>query len=293
MKRFLIVGGNGQLAQALHASAPAEFECILATREEVDITDADSVRAAIERYRAEAVINGAAYNLVDAAEGEGMPAAVAINVRGVACLAHACRDSGIPLVHFSTDFVFDGRKRSPYTEEDPTGPLSTYGATKLAGENIALASAERNMVVRVCRLFGPTAVPVAGANRKPAGSFPLLMLKLGRERESLRIVSDQLGAPTYTPDLAAGVWQLLSAGATGLYQISNGGEVSFDDYAREVFRLQGVSCRVESVTSEEFGAAARRPKYSVMSNDKAIAAGMTPLRDWRDALGEFLENVKN
>jgi len=289
MKRFLIAGGNGQLAQALHLSVPPEFECTLATREVVDITDAAAVRAALGRHQPAAVINGAAYNLVDAAEGDGMAAAVAINVHGVATLTHACRDAGIPLVHFSTDFVFDGRKLMPYVEEDATGPISTYGATKLAGENIALLGSDRNLVIRVCRLFGPAVEPAAGSNRKPAGNFPLLMIRLGRERESLRVVSDQIGTPSYTPDLARGVWQLLQAGATGLFQVSNEGEVSFDDYAREVFRQAGVSCQVESVTSAEYAAPARRPAYSVMSNRKAIAAGMLPLRDWREALGEFLE----
>jgi dTDP-4-dehydrorhamnose reductase len=159
-------------------------------------------------------------------------------------------------VHFSTDYVFDGRKSSPYTEEDAPGPLGVYAASKLAGENLALAAHERNFAIRVCRLYGP----VGDVTQKPGGNFPLLMLKLGRERESLRVVNDQIGTPTYTPDLARAVWQLVQSTSGGLFQLSNAGEVAFDEYARAVLEFKNVACRIEPVSTEEYGAAARRPE---------------------------------
>jgi len=285
-QRVLITGANGQLSRALLNTAPSATQCFGVARGELDITDEAAVSAVMARLRPDLVINGAAYNLVDKAESDGMQEALNINALGVARLSRACRDAEIPLVHFSTDFVFDGDKRTPYTEEDKPGPLGVYAASKLAGENIALAGSLRNFAIRVSRLYGP--LQVGGATQKPAGNFPLLMLKLGREREFVRVVNDQVGVPTYTPDLAPAVWQLLSCAEGGLFQLSNAGEIAFDEYAREVFRLSGSHCAVESVTSEEYAAPARRPLYSTLSNAKAHAAGVTPLRDWREALAEFI-----
>ncbi len=290
--RALIVGGQGALAGALNRAAPASVLCQSASRAELDICDGAAVRAFLKTSKPNVVLNGAAYNAVDRAQGEGAADAIAINATGVANLALACRDLQIPLVHFSSDFVFDGRKTTPYLETDATGPLSIYGASKLCGENIALTTAPRNLAIRVCRLFGPTIEDGSGSARKPGGNFPLLMLRLARERGSVKIVDDQIGSPSYTPDVAAGVWQLLEQGATGLFQLSNAGEVSFADYASEIFQIAGVPCSIERVSSADYGAPAARPLYSTLSNDKATAAGAAPLRHWRDALEEFLADVR-
>ena len=286
--RALIVGGQGALAQALKNAAPATVECQSATRADLDICDAASVRAYLESSRPEVVFNGAAYNAVDRAQNEGAADAIAINAIGVANLAVACRDLAIPLVHFSSDFVFDGRKTAPYLETDAANPLSIYGASKLCGENIALTTAPRNLAIRVCRLFGPTTEDGSGSARKPGGNFPLLMLRLARERGIVKVVDDQIGSPSYTPDVARAVWQLLQNEARGLFQLSNAGETSFADYAAEIFRIANVNCPVERVSSADYNAPAARPAYSTMSNSKAIAAGITPLRHWRTALQEFL-----
>ena len=287
-KRVLVTGARGQLARSLMKTAPAGTECIGVTRTEIDITDGSAVNEIIARISPDLVINGAAYNLVDKAESDGMQDALNINALGVARLSRACREANIPLVHFSTDFVFDGEKRTPYTEDDKTAPLGVYGASKLAGENIALAGSPRNFAIRVCRLYGPTESDGAGSPQKPSGNFALLMLRLARERGKVRVVNDQIGTPTYTPDLAAAVWQLLACSNGGLFQLSNIGEVAFDEYAREIFRIAGVECEVESISSEEYAAPARRPLYSTLSNEKANAAGVAPLRHWRDALSEFI-----
>jgi len=289
-KKILVVGANGQLAQSLIQAAPPEIECVALSRKELDISDENAVGRIIETLQPDCVFNGAAYNLVDKAEAEGARDALEINALAVANLARACRKGSTPFVHFSTDYVFDGKGSTPYSEADATRPQGIYAASKLAGENIALAASEKNYAIRVCRLFGPTQADGAGSLKKPSGNFPLLMLRLGRERDSLKVVGDQIGTPSYTPDLARGVWQLVEKSAGGLFHLSNAGEVSFADYAREIFKIADVSCEVISITSEEYGAATRRPEYSVLSNAKAHGVGVTPLRDWKEALREFLQN---
>ena len=176
-------------------------------------------------------------------------------------------------------------------ETDATNPLGIYAASKLAGENIAIAASPQNFAIRVCRLFGPSHADGAGSSKKPSGNFPLLMLRLAQTRDSVKVVSDQIGAPTYTPDLARAVWQLIQKSDGGLFHLSNAGEVSFADYARAIFEIAGVNCEVVSVTSSEYGAAARRPEYSTLSNAKAHNVGVEPLRNWKDALREFLETA--
>lgn len=290
-KRALIVGAGGQLAQALIAAAPPETECIGRTRLQLDLCDGEAIKHALRETRPALVVNGAAYNQVDLAEAAGMEAAFRTNALGVGRLAYACREADTPLLHFSTDLVFDGGKLAPYTEDDEPRPQGVYAASKLAGEHLALAASPRNLVVRVCRLFGPPAGPEQGSAAKPSGNFPLLMLRLARERGRVRVVNDQIGSPTYTPDLAGAVWALTQCGDGGLFHLSSAGSVSFADYAREIFRVSGVPCEVEAVSSADYGAAARRPLYSVLDNSKAHAAGVTPLRDWQEALEECLTTL--
>lgn len=290
--RVLITGARGSLARALQKAAPEDVEIFPFTRAELDIAEAQAVETALQNTRPDLVINGAAYNLVDKAESEGMSDALRVNALGVAVLARACRENDIPLVHFSTDYVFDGEKRAPYTEEDKTQPLGVYAASKLAGENITLAGSPRNFAIRVCRLFGPVESSDGALGSKPVGNFPLTMLHLAQTRPFVRVVNDQIGTPTYTPDLAHATWQLLQKGDGGLFQLSNDGEVAFDEYAREIFRVAGVKCEVKAVSSQEYGAPARRPLYSTMSNQKAQKIGVPPLRDWRAALVEWMEQLQ-
>jgi dTDP-4-dehydrorhamnose reductase len=283
--KVLITGARGQLAGALATIAPAGTEVVALERAQLDICDEAAVQSALETHRPDMVLNPAAYNLVDKAEGEGKRTALEVNALGPAVLASACRQAGIPLVHFSTDFVLDGRSDKPYSEEDKTVPLGVYGASKLCGENVVLAASPGNSAIRVCRLFGP----VSGETQKPGGNFPLLMLKLARERGKVRVVNDQIGSPTYTPDLARAIWQLLATADGGLFHLSNAGEVSFADYAQEIFDIAGVKCEIERVSTAAYGAPAARPLYSTLSNAKAHAVGVTPLRHYHEALEEFLK----
>lgn len=283
--QVLIVGAEGQLARALAASVPEWAVCIGRSRRELDIVNIKAIAETLRQIKPAWVINGAAYNNVDRAEGEGRQEAMRVNLLGARNLALVCRKAGLPLVHFSTDLVFDGQKHTPYTEADPANPLSVYGVSKLMGEQRVLAFAARNFVIRVARLFGAETNPA-----KVSGNFPALMRRLSQERGQVRVVNDQIGTPTYLPDLAEAVWSLMRLSSGGLYQITNAGEVSFAEYARAVFRLAGVDCPVEAVTSEEYGAAARRPLYSVMSSEKAHRAGIAPLQHWSEALAEFLKS---
>lgn len=285
-QKVMVVGAGGNLARALIAAAPRDAEVVALDHAGLDVTDEDAVAAALRTHAPDIVLNGAAYNLVDKAEGEGSEAALYLNTLAPSRLAKSCEAREVPLVHFSTDFVFDGTKRTPYIETDAAIPVSVYGRTKLMGENLVSVVSPRHYIIRVCRLFGP--VPPDKATQKPSGNFPLLMLNLAKERDRVRVVNDQIGSPSYTPDLARAVWQLVENGEGGLYHLSNAGEVSFADYARAIFEIAGVGCEVEDVTSEAYGAPARRPLYSTMSNAKAETAGVTPLRHWRAALGEFL-----
>lgn len=287
--KVLLTGANGQLANAIKASAPESVEVIALTRRALDICDADAVRRSVTRFNPDCVINGAAYNLVDKAETDGTADAFQTNAIGVAHLARSCKENVIPLVHFSSDFVFDGKKRSPYVETDIATPISVYGASKLAGENVALSASDANFVIRVSRLFGPIELKENSAGQKPTGNFPLTMLKLAASHSQLRIVNDQVGSPSYTTDLARAIWQLLEKGNGGLFHLSNSGEVAFDEYARAIFEIADVDCEVIGISSAEYNAPAKRPLYSTLSNAKIQNLGIAPLRSWRKALEDYLQ----
>jgi len=288
--KVLLTGADGQLANAIKCNAPGNCEIIALGRNELDICDGAAVSKVLLAHHPDCVINGAAYNLVDKAETDGAADAFAINAIGVAHLARACRDIEIPLVHFSTDFVFDGQKNTPYTETDSTKPISVYGASKLAGENITLSSSDMNYAIRVSRLFGPIKIKENSAGQKPTGNFPLTMLKLAASHSQIRVVDDQIGTPSYTPDLAKVLWQLLEKSNGGLFHLSNGGEVAFDEYARAIFEIAGIDCQVQGISSKEYNAPAKRPRYSTLSNQKIYQLGITPLRNWRQALADYLQN---
>lgn len=281
-----MTGRNGNLSRALRNCAPKGSEVLALSRAELDITDAANVARALDHGDPSVVFNTAAYNLVDRAEFDPSSAFHA-NELGPTVLAHECAKRGIAMIHFSTELVFDGAKRTPYTEADTPRPLSVYGASKLAGENAVLAASPRNVVARLGRMFGP----VEGEGR-PVGNFPLLMIKLARAIGKVRVVNDQVGSPSYAPDMADAVWQLTANTDGGLFQLSNAGEVSVEAYARAVFEIMDIDCEVEAVPSAEYGAPAIRPAYSTMSNEKAYRLGVTPLRHWRSALEEFLGTIK-
>ncbi len=247
---------------------------------ELDITDPAAVDAYFERTRPEAAINCAAWTDVDGAESHP-DAARAVNGTGACALAEAAARYDTALLHISTDYVFTGQapldaagQPRPYVESDPTGPLSVYGRTKLEGEQLVLGASPRHTVVRSAWLFG-----VNGRN------FPDTMLRLAGERDSVQVVDDQIGSPTWTGHLAPALLGLLEREVRGLVHLTGAGAVSWNGFAKEIFRQAEMDCRVETATSAEMARPAPRPAFSVLASERA---DVLPMPDWRDGLAGYL-----
>jgi dTDP-4-dehydrorhamnose reductase len=281
-ERYVVIGATGQLGSDLVRTFDRSGELTPLSTRDVDIRDAAATRSLLEALRPTCVLNTAAYNFVDRAEEDGR-SAFALNAEAVGTLAEACQSLGARLVHFSTDYVFDGAKRTPYLETDPTRPLSVYGESKLAGERLALERCERAVVFRVCGLFG-----LAGAQGKGKGNFVETMLRFAREGRPLRVVSDQVLCPSYTRDLARKVWAVLPNVAHPVYHLTNAGQTSWYDFARQSLALAGVTADLSPVTAAEYGAKARRPAYSVLAHANLAALGEDDLRPWDDALRAYV-----
>ncbi len=258
----------------------AGHEPILVDLPELDITDAPAVKAFFAAEQVEAIVNCAAWTDVDGAE-ERRDAAYAVNATGAGNLARASTETGAPMLHISTDYVFDGtapldadgRPRA-YVESDPTGPRSVYGQTKLEGERQVLEASPGHTVVRTAWLYG-----VAGKN------FVETMLRLASEREAVQVVTDQIGSPTWSGHLAAAVLGLLERQVSGLVHLTGSGNVSWNGFAREIFRQAEVSCRVEPATSEQMARPAPRPAWSALQSERDDVLPMPP---WQDGLAGYL-----
>jgi dTDP-4-dehydrorhamnose reductase len=281
-ERYVVIGATGQLGSDLVRTFDRPGELTPLSTRDVDILDPAATRSTLETLRPTCVLNTAAYNLVDRAEEDGR-SAFALNAEAVGSLADVCQSIGARLVHFSTDYVFDGAKRTPYLETDPPRPLSVYGESKLAGERLALERCERAVVFRVCGLFG-----LAGFLGKGKGNFVETMLRVGREGRPLRVVSDQVLCPSYTLDLARKVWAVLPKATHPVYHLTNAGQTSWYDFARRSLELAGVAADLTPVTAAEYGARARRPAYSVLAHANLAALGEDDLRPWDQALVAYV-----
>lgn len=287
--RLLITGAGGQLGHDLlrlatggpgTARPPQAREVTALTRAEFDITDADRVEATVGEWAAAApadravVINAAAYTAVDAAEDD-TERAYAVNATGPANLARSCARHGAGLVQVSTDYVFAGDGHTPYEVTDATAPASVYGASKLAGEQATRQLCPRSWVVRTAWLYGG-----AGPN------FVKTIARLERERETIDVVDDQRGSPTWSADLAAGLLALAgSAVEPGIYHCTNSGETTWYGLARAIFAELGADPeRVRPTTSDRFPRPAPRPAYSVLSPSAWLRAGLPPMPPWRQSL---------
>jgi dTDP-4-dehydrorhamnose reductase len=276
-RRVLVTGATGMLGSDLApALASAGDEVFARPKSDLDVTDSAQVDHALRELHPDVVVNCAAFTKVDACETD--PSAFEVNGQAVGFLAAACGRVGARLVQVSTDFVFDGEKRSPYVEDDPTGPASAYGRSKRDGEQEALRL-PGNLVVRASWLFGRS-----GWNFVEA---ILRQVESGRER--LSVVTDQVGRPTATTDLSEAVVALLDAGATGVYHFANRGVVSWNEFAREILWLTGhASVPVDPTTAEALGRPAPRPAYSVLDTGKYERLTGRPIRHFRDPLAEYL-----
>lgn len=275
--RFLITGASGMLGRDLQV-ALAGREVTALSRSELDITDHVAVREAVADH--DVVINAAAYTKVDDAESHERDAAM-VNAVGAGHIAQATAEEGALLVQLSTDYVFDGTATSPYDEEAPTRPASAYGRTKADGERRALdANPEGTFIVRTAWLYG-----------EHGPNFARTMLALGSERPEVSVVTDQLGQPTWTMDLARQIVTLIDSDApVGIYHGTAGGEASWFDFAREVFALGGLDPeKVKPTDSTAFVRPAPRPAYSVLGHTAWSEAGLAPMRDWREALRDAFD----
>jgi dTDP-4-dehydrorhamnose reductase len=272
MVRYLIIGAGGMLGHDL-AAALAGRDVVALARADLDITDLESVRAATRGT--DVVINAAAYTRVDDAESEET-AAFAINATGAGNVALAAAESGAILVHYSTDYVFDGTATTPYPEDHPTHPVTAYGRTKAAGERLVLERGpERTFLLRTAYLYG-----------EHGPNFTKTMLRLAADNETVSVVTDQVGQPTWTADVAEQTLALLDADtAPGVYHATNSGSASWFEFARAIFETAGLdSERVLPTDSEHYVQRAPRPKYSVLGHHAWTTAGLAEPRDWREAL---------
>ena len=277
MTRYLITGAAGMLGRDLQA-ALAGRDVTAVDRRELDITDQAAVQAQVVGY--DVVINAAAYTLVDDAE-TNEDAAYVINATGPRNLARAAAATGAKLVQISTDYVFDGSATAPYVENTEINPISAYGRTKAAGEAFVLQEHPAgSYIVRTAWLYG-----------RHGPNFPKTMLKLAAARDTLSVVDDQVGQPTWTADLAAQIVTLLDSDApAGIYHGTSSGVTSWFGFAQAVFDTVGLDPeRVTPTDSSQFVRPAPRPSYSVLGHDAWAAAGLAPIRDWREALAAAAE----
>lgn len=283
--KVLVTGCQGQVGLALYATMPPIHTGLWCAREHFDLGDRQSMRAALQREQPDLVINAAAYTKVDQAERERAEAA-AINGVAVAALAELCAEFRAKLVHFSTDFVFDGMQSHPYTTLAPTNPLNAYGESKLAGERAALAGAH-NLVIRTSWVYA-----AQGRN------FVRTMLGLMASRDELSVVCDQVGTPTHARSLARATWDLIEANASGLHHFTDAGTASWYDFAVAIqdeaaaLGLLNNSTRVVPIPAADFPTAARRPAYSVLDKSVTWAVLKAPPRHWRHELRTMLELLK-
>jgi dTDP-4-dehydrorhamnose reductase len=279
--KLLVTGAAGMLGHdVLRVGEHAGHELIAIDLPELDITDAAAVETLFERERPEGCINCAAWTDVDGAESK-QDLAQAVNATGAGNLARAAAQIGAPLLHISTDYVFDGAapldeegRVRPYVESDPTGPRSVYGGTKLEGELQVLAASTRHTVVRTAWLYG-----LDGKN------FVDTMLRLASEREAVQVVDDQIGSPTWSGHLAPAILGLLEREVRGLVHLTGAGAVSWNGFAKEIFRQADVACRVEPASSEQMARPAPRPAYSVLESERDDVLPMPP---WQDGLAGYL-----
>lgn len=281
--RCAVAGADGQLGQALVRLLGSRVAWS-GGRAALDVRDASAVHALVSSVRPDVVFNASAYNKVDAAETE-RDLAFAVNASGPQNLAAACAAAGALLVHVSTDYVFDGTSDRPYREDDTARPLSTYGESKLAGESLVLASAAASLVVRTSGVLG------AGGSRGKGGSFVERILVRARAGELLRVVNDQVFAPTFAFDLASGLVALVEAGARGLVHVTNQGSCSWHELAVAALRLAGLTVPVEAISTASLRLAARRPAYSVLDGSRYLSLGLPALPSWRKSLASLVASV--
>ena len=280
MKKIIVTGCNGQLGRAVNLFFKDNKDISFVNTDvgELDITNIDKVMELAREVQPYAIINCAAHTGVDACETE-YDKAFKINAIGPRNLSIAARETGAKLMHRSTDYVFDGKGTRPYVETDATNPQGAYGSTKLAGENFVKDFADRYFILRTAWLYGD------GKN------FAKTMLRLSETNEKVRVVGDQFGSPTSASELTKAINALLFTENYGMFHATCEGSCSWAEFAREVFRLAGKTTKVEAITTEEFGAPAPRPAYSILENRMFKLTTDFMFADWHDAIAEYMKTL--
>lgn len=280
MKKIIVTGCNGQLGRAvnLHYAGTTEYEFVNTDVGELDITDIDKVMSFVREVKPYAIINCAAHTNVDGCETD-KDNAYKINAIGPRNLSIAATETGAKMMHISTDYVFSGDGTRPYIEFDPVGPKAMYGITKLAGENFVRDFAKDYFIIRTAWLYGD------GKN------FIKTMLRLSETNDTVRVVNDQFGTPTSTKELAKAIACLLPTENYGIFHGTCEGMTNWADFAKEIFKQAGKTTKVEAITTEEFGAPAARPAYSVLENYMFKLTTDFMFADWEQALSEYMKNL--
>lgn len=278
--KILVTGVKGQLGyDVVREGESRGLEMFGTDVDNMDITDAGQVKQVIEDYKPDAVIHCAAYTAVDAAE-DNRELCRKINVDGTRNIAEVCKAMDIPMMYFSTDYIFNGQGENFWKEDDEKQPLNVYGQTKYEGELAVQELIQKYFILRISWVFG-----VNGNN------FIKTMLRLGKERGAVGVVSDQIGSPTYTYDLAKLVIDMIQTDKYGAYHVTNDGLCSWYEFACEIFKQAGLNVKVTPLITAEYPAKAARPFNSRMSKDKLINAGFDMLPGWQDALGRYLNLI--
>ncbi len=272
MIKILLTGSKGMLAHAFLKKKPENWNILATDIDELDITQPGHVEKVVQAFQPDIIINCAAYTRVDDCEKEKeLP--FAINATGAGHLAESANKIGTKLIHFSTDYIFDGTKKSPYLEDDSPHPINVYGMSKLEGEQNIRKQTDNHLIIRTQWLYGD------GGNH-----FVKTILKLSMERDSIKVVKDQIGSPTWTEDLANATIELIKMKCIGTYHVVNSGECSWYDFACQITKDAGFNIRVIPCTSAEFPRPAKRPAYSVLSTKKVEAVLGKHLPTWQTAL---------
>ena len=285
-KNLLITGANGQLGNEMRnlLASDRQFNSFFADIDTLDITDAHAVYHFVESNKIDIIINCAAYTAVDKAEDD-LVVCAKINIDAVGNLAGTARNCGAKVLHVSTDYVFDGFNYQPYTEDDNTNPKTAYGVTKRDGERLLLRTAPDSIIVRTAWLYSPY-----GKN------FVKTMINLGREKEQLNVVCDQIGTPTCAADLAAAIYAIISADEwlPGIYNFSDEGVCSWYDFAKAIHRLAGIgTCKVLPVRTKDYPTRATRPLYSVLDKSKIKKTFGIEIPHWEESLAKCIKTIIN
>ena len=280
--KVLLIGANGQLGTDLLVKLEhAGHSVTAATRADLDVVDPVQIESVIRSAAPKLVINTSAFHKVEVCQTEAQQA-FAVNGIAVRDLALACRRHDCELMHFSTDFVFDGAKRQPYKETDSPHPVNVYGASKVAGEHLLAMSLKRHYIIRTCGLYG------TAGSRSRYGNFVERILKQASAGGPLRVVSDQVVTPTFTEDLAQAVISLIRLQEYGLYHVTNEGECSWLEFAGKALEIRGIKADNQPVASTAVADQVRRPGYSVLSKEKLYSLGIPKMPHWQDALARYL-----